>query len=643
MIQEIVKFTENLIADIPEIMQQKVQLYKGLHVFIDIDDNGKWVNCNLIKGKDYDFYDGKDRNIPMWNDCVSYQEITDYITMNKVQKFDSKQKIHSCSPFAVAFNFNFNNADKTAYGIKIFKKTDRPTDEEKRQNEDDIRTKRIKIIKERLNDYERCSCSVFFGNENPFKKQISDFIKNIYSILDKVKDEPDFKNLTDKDYLRIYLRSFDFELEKKYYQEYVKREILNGEELSFDKNIGSIGFMTTFPSKKPFLRHRTSSQINGVNARFSRKDALILNNFEKMLRRNVLPNPLPIVIDDREVNKQIIKIFNEKLYPINYIDLIKRLFVQNNLRYLSDYYLLSYSKTMSGIVFNDFDFVPSFRYYLDETTVENVTSSGIPQKKIFEKDADVSIHTIFDFERIVVREIFNNSLIKIKEDKWSNVYFGGIDPKYVTGGDIMYNLIMKYRKAFYDFIYKSKSNAINSHMFDDVMYVSILSNIKYDKINGRVEWNNRIKRKINIWFSLYNLFNNNLNTKIMASKITDLLSKMRSVAAGASALEAPEEFSFGAGQLVSYLLDRSIASDKTYVLLEPYLQKTKSGLLQDAIAQTINVYKHDISTYKGAFQALASNVLTYDSALDLKPFLKYFLAGCFSPCVIYEKTINNKQ
>ena len=148
---------------------------------------------------------------------------------------------------------------------------------------------------------------------------------------------------------------------------------------------------------------------------------------------------------------------------------------------------------------------------------------------------------------------------------------------------------------------------------------------------------------MNIWFSLCEMFNNsnNINSKVMISKVSELLKKMVSVSRGESIIETPEEFAFAAGQLVSYLIDRSVASNKTYSMLEPYLQKTKSGHLQDAIANTVSIYKHDISTYKGAFQQLASNVLTCDENLDMKPLLKYFLAGCFSKCVIYIKNDND--
>lgn len=357
-----------------------------------------------------------------------------------------------------------------------------------------------------------------------------------------------------------------------------------------------------------------------------------------MWKRKCFPNPLPIVIDKREINNEIVRIFNSESEPISYRELLKKVFENTKTAFLSDYYLLNYRNTKDGMVLNDFDFVPLFRYKFDSSIeVKNVTEAGYKKDEVFEKDRDERIDNVFDFERIIVRAIFNNALVKIKEDSYTTNYFGDIEPKYVSGGDSMWQLIMKYRKAFYDYIYKSKTNAITVTMFDDMMLNSISSNILQDEIKTRCEYNNAIKSKINIWFSLYNLFNNNKKDDIMASTVTDLLEKMKAVAKGESNIESPEEFAFGAGQLASYLIDRSAASNKTYAMLEPYLQKSKSGQLQDAIAQTIAVYKHDISVYKGTFELLSAQVLTYDEGADMKPLLKYFLAGCFSPCAVYTK------
>jgi len=652
MIREIINFTNGLLSDIPDIMQWNIQPDKGLHVFIDIDETGNWANQNLQQGIDYDYYDGKNQDIKLWNDCIRYQEATEYITMNKVSKFDKKKKIHSCSPFAVAFNFNFNDKEKSELGIKIFKKSDKPSKEELKSNNALIRAQRRTVIEERLKDYQSNSLSIYgikekdgdlFSNQ-PFiyGKQIMGFFNNLHKILNAVELIAEYSLLTGKDYLHLYLRTIPIDVQEELHNRYVKQEIFSGEVMS-KEHFGSVGFFTAYNQKKPFLRHRTSFLKDGVSQRFSEEDAITLYTFEKLLRRKpqCLPNPLPIMIDGREWNKRVIKLFNESGDTLSFRDLLKQLFAKYNMKSLPNYYLLNLSKTVSGIVINDFDFVPLFKYYLDgDIVVSNVTNSSSLQDKSFEREREISIKTIFDFERVAVREVFNNSLVKIKEDKYVTNYFGEIDSNYVIGGTLMSNLMQKYRKAIYAYIYKSDTNAINASMFDDIMYQSVLSNIKLDTFeNKRFEWNNSIKKKINIWFSLYKMFNQNDKRENMVTKINELKNEISRVTKGETDLLSPESFAFGAGQLVSYLMDRSVSTNKTYAMLEPYLQKGKSRLLQDAIAQTVTVYKHDINQiYKGRFEFLASQVLTYGGDIDMKPLLKYFLAGCFSPCIIYEKT-----
>lgn len=652
MIREIINFTNGLLSDIPDIMQWNIQPDKGLHVFIDIDETGNWADQNLQQGIDYDYYDGKNQDIKLWNDCIRYQEATEYITMNKVSKFDKKKKIHSCSPFAVAFNFNFNDKEKSELGIKIFKKSDKPSKEELKSNNALIRAQRRIVIEERLKDYQSNSLSIYgikekdgdlFSNQ-PFiyGKQIMGFFNNLHKILNAVELKAEYSLLTGKDYLHLYLRTIPIDVQEELHNRYVKQEIFSGEVMS-KEHFGSVGFFTAYNQKKPFLRHRTSFLKDGVSQRFSEEDAITLYTFEKLLRRKpqCLPNPLPIMIDGREWNKRVIKLFNESGDTLSFRDLLKQLFAKYNMKSLPNYYLLNLSKTVSGIVINDFDFVPLFRYYLDgDIVVSNVTNSSSLQDKSFEREREISIKTIFDFERVAVREVFNNSLVKIKEDKYVTNYFGEIDSNYVIGGTLMSNLMQKYRKAIYAYIYKSDTNAINASMFDDIMYQSVLSNIKQDTFeNKRFEWNNSIKKKINIWFSLYKMFNQNDKREYMVTKINELKNEISRVTKGETDLLSPESFAFGAGQLVSYLMDRSVSTNKTYAMLEPYLQKGKSRLLQDAIAQTVTVYKHDINQiYKGRFEFLASQVLTYGGDIDMKPLLKYFLAGCFSPCFIYEKT-----
>ena len=447
-----------------------------------------------------------------------------------------------------------------------------------------------------------------------------------------------------------------FDIEIKYYKEsfasYLKLrlfnnskdgitdldgKILNAKDFNdYNELRGWSNFFNSYNLGKLFLRHHTGIALTNT---INNEEAYYLFRFKESIRKGLLPNPLPIFIDERELNKTIIKIYNSNNEPLSYRELIVKLFSSKNINELSNFYLL-FNDTRKSININDFDFVPLFKYkYNKEYWIKNIFKAGLIEDKVFKESPVEKINTVFDFERIVVKEIFNNSLVKIKENSYTCNYWNDIESKYVIGGDLMYQLIITYRKSFYDYIYKSATNAITDKMFDEIMFQSIYSNIHTDSMKGRCEWNNSIKIKLNIWFSLDNLFNN--NTEIMASKIEELKTKMNDVANCKSNFDKDEEFAFGAGQIVSYLIDRSVAANKTYAMLEPYLQKVKSGLLQDAIAQNIALYKHDVSTYKGKFQSLASNVLTYDSNIDMKPLLKYFLAGCFSPCEIYIKETNN--
>ena len=630
MIREIINFTKDIIEDCPDIMQRNLKPNGGLYIFVDIDEAGNWVNENGVYGQDYLYLKANDSesSIPISEITALEEEVKRVGTsMNKV--LDKSSQIFSCSPYAVVFKKKSLTNEKIP-GIKgekickllpfYFENARKLCPLEEQQ---------------RIVSFESICSIILKGLENFIREQADE--KKIV-LIDQLKDD---------EYISIYLRSVSLNDYKKAHDCYLKDKLYNKGE--FNKTVNGIlygvsGFLNGLNDKKLFLVHRTACMDEGLCGRISFEEALLLDKFQSLILRKVLPNPLSIAVNQLE-NKLFLKLFHENETPLSYRELIKSLFEQHEIKELSDFYLLNYSKA-KDIVINDIDFVPMFRYYFDKPLlIENVMLAGYKRDEIFEEERDISLKDIFSFEYVVVREIFNNCLVMIKKDgSYKSLYFGEVDlsKRSDNGKFLIYQLIMKYRYAFYEYIYKSKQNAINVLMFDEMMFTSILASIKNEEVKSRFSFNNVIKRKLNIWFSLYNLFNNNDKKKeVMASNVTDLMSKMRLVAKGEAVLETPEEFAFAAGQLVSYLMDQSVASDKTYSMLEPYLQKTKSKHLQDAIAHVFSQYKHAVSIYGKAFKALASNVLTYDEDVDMKPLLKYFLAGCFSNCVIYEKKEEN--
>ena len=352
MIKEIINFTRDLLADIPDIRHWNAKPDKGLHVFINIDENGRWVNKELKEGVDYTYYDGENDEIKLWDDCIRYQEATTYISMNKVKKFDPKQKIHSCSPFAIAYNFKFNEADKNTLNIPVLKKAEKPSIDDIQKNEALIREKKYEVVYSRLNDYKKNSIAVYDLNfkeasselfpepSYKYKSQINGFFRIFPEVMTAIKNIEEYNSLKDKDYLHIYLRSVPIEEQEKQYRHYLEQEIFSGDVLS-NKAYGTAGFFTAYSQKKIFMRHQTGCQIGGVSLRVSTEDAMLLFEFMKLLHHKCFPNPLPIVVDQKEINKAIAKIYNESGEKMSTRQILTQLFQKKNIKYLSDFYLLN--------------------------------------------------------------------------------------------------------------------------------------------------------------------------------------------------------------------------------------------------------------------------------------------------------------
>ncbi|WP_418892655.1 hypothetical protein [Limibacterium fermenti] len=636
MIRELVNFMNEISQSNPQIFSINREPSEGLHLFIELDEEGKWKNKPPRYKVDYDYYDGKNDTDELLSEIIKYEDCGRRVgtTMNKV--FDKKKQIFSCSPFIVTFKKkSFQNSKLEGIG------TDKVTSLFSYYFEN------ARAIC--LNDNDEISIQ----KSKAFEQVCYEVLTNINDFLipEKQKDGSElevtiFDKMKDSFFVNIYLKDVPLTKYKEAHANYLKQNLFNkndynSEEEITDATYGLSNFLNGLNAKKPFLEHKTASMYKGISGRITAEDALALSNFETLLSNKILPNPLPVFIDKKEfaTNLEIIRIYNEtKDGKPAYSEILKEVCGERN-RNLANYYLLF---MLNGEV-KDFDFVSLFRYKMEKNghPCEVLNLFGSTSGK--QPESTMEIHTIFGFESNIVQTVFNNSLVKIKDNKMSVNYFNEIDPQYVSGKDIVYQMIMKYRQAFYDYIYKSKEDAITCLMFDDIMYHVIIADMRQDEFKeGKYHSKeNDIKKKLNIWFSLYNYFdtNNPKNKNNMASKIKELMNHVRSVANNheVELSSDPAEFAFAAGQVIYYLLTKSAASNKTYAMLEPILQKHSIAQVQDAITEMISMYKHEIDLGKGRFANLAKDVLTYEGNEDMKKYQRFLLAGCFAPNIIYEK------
>lgn len=634
MIREIIDFVNDLERDYPEVFDLNKTPSPGLHLWVELDEEGNWKNNPPADGKDYIVCYGKDEIVGLCRKAVQYSEygrtVGGVTNTNKCLDLPAK-KIHSCSPFIISF-----------------------------------RRKEIENVNERIDIYMESAISICIESDNEsliqkvkaFKNHFLEYIDFIKSLTVTKDDKngqqeviPLIDSFKDNFYISLYLKNISLEEYQICHERYLREKLFNINDYNSDRDInettwGVSDFMNGTGAKfikKIFLQHKTGAFHKGVASRIQAKDTIALNKFDLLLNNGVLPNPLPIFVDKNEFknNSEIVRIFNnEGERRFSYAQLLKSIYEKEEQRILGNYYLLNISR---GVV-NDFDFVSNFRYKLDGFVIEN----HFQLKQKGELLPTQKIRTIFGFENSIVTKIFNYGLVREKKEEFTYNYFNDIDPNYISGGDDIANLILSFRKAFYDFIYKSREQAVTSTMFDEIMLTSIISDLKHDELkDGYHTKEFSIKEKLNIWFSLYNKFNNqSKNREDMANTFKTLLEKTELIANDDSILlddKNVSEFLFVAGQVIYFLLSKSKASNPTHAMLEPFLQKNSVPQLQNAIANAVNAYKHEISMGRGRFERLISQVLAFDTNENLKNYQRYLLAGYFAPSFIYKSNEKKEQ
>ena len=611
MIKEITQFVETLEEQSPDLFEEGAKLKEGIYFALDIGlEDGKYVlknvdeNGNILK-EDVGLFTKKEEITPFFEKCRMILQASKPVSAAKI--FNPNKKIFNltCNPYAVGCT------------KKIIDKNLESIGKEGILNE---------LMKQYFNKAEE-----FVGEGNPkiWFEGFKTFLKeNFWNMLEIIG----YSDLKDAYSIIFFLKNPAIEDFNIPYQKYLGQNVFNKADYNTmycDITYGISDSLSSFNEKKRFLQHQTASFR--YNYRVHGEDAQLVWKFYQLNQNKQLPNPLPIFVDKEEVNlnADVVKLFNNEGVA-GYSEIIRSLL---NLRRtnLQNFYLLFVQK---GQII-DLDFVPVFKYTLKDKAENDFTLKEMfgPEPVVYFNSKD---HNIFDFQFMVVNPIFNKQLVQ--ETKAGTMwikYFDDIEIKPDYGlTDSIYNLLYKYRKAWYDFIYKSKQQIITMTMIDDMFMESIIDDLRHDEEFKKTP---QIRKKLSLWFGVQPLFDNNFNTNSMANKTFELQTKIREIAQTESLhITTDDEFAFAAGQLIWKLLIQSESANRSQALLEPFLQKTEPVLFKQAIASTFNMYKYKFVLYptKYEFDKLFSEVMGYDPDIsNMKEHLPMILAGYFSESI----------
>ncbi len=627
MIHELVTYTEKVLSAFRE---HGLRPKDGLHVLIGFDEVG-----NAIM-QEAEFYRRTDTTISEFLlNCARLEQRAWMIDTWKCLDAPDKE-IHSASPFCLAF--------KRAAWVGGEKYQEKVADPKKQP------------LDQRIGRYFDRAITLLEPTDEREKQvalQFKHFCQN--DLAGTLTSLPEYGKLKETDYIAVYLGEPQATLPdyEKVNNRYLRDKLFNTEEQNTlpdaqGRIYGTSNFFNGYGDKKPFLVHQTapfgtnaarSPAASGISSRISDADARWLNDFRLLADRSqrVLPNPLPVFVDADELNRQVVAIFNEDpaLVP-GYREIMERLILGGH--DLSNYYLLFYQR---GEV-KDFDYVSQFDTRLrdpmantDFWQVQDLFPLG---KNSFSPKLD----SVFVLQGLLLPEIFNKAI-----GGNPNSYFEDIEvqriKKYAQVSDGVANtsrqLAMQYRKAWYDFVYKSRRQGITHVAWRDILQTGILADLCSTDDGAPF----RVRRKLNIYLSLNHLFdssNSNFNGHSMPTYLPELRDSLGRLLADDAAdqhLTTDEDFAFAAGQLIYYLLYQSKTEDKTNELLEPFLQKTNAALFKEALAQTIRRYKHAISFGNRRFRKLAEEVLGYEAQKTPKDLMPFILCGYFSPSGLFGK------
>ncbi len=602
----------NFVNDLPsEVFRYNLQLEEGLYWIIGRNEKG------ILEVTERRFFKKNNEMDELLTWCLNAQ--MHLIPISPAKIFNPIKKIFggSCSAFALYFNKKNLTNKKSKYT----------------QSEETLKSAMLEYFK---------SASFYLESEKHenWGKEFKEFcIQNLARLL---SESVEFQNSKADLDVHIIFREptlADFE---EIYGRYVNGKVFNKDDYNVVIDSVTYGIsdsMSSFDEKKMFLRHKTAPFE--LNFRVNIGVAKTLWQFYQLRSRNVLPNPIPIFIDKRELNGKVIRILNEEK-TITYSLILKRLFEDSSIEGdLGGYYLLFFSRGEIA----DLDFVPSFKYSLANMSISEVFSIGGRQQ--------CQINNVFEFENKVVSRIFDSVLVPIYENGRKSVrYFTNFadnkNPevksvqkffKEVIKKELntVLNLVLTHRRCFYDFIYKSRRQELQGHRFWKIMKYMILDDIRNDK---EFEKDYAIKEKLNIWFSLYNYFNpSTLNLSDMVNKTKNMVTRIREIAkeGGEEIFLSDDEFAFASGQLIRYLLNQSKTSQRNHSMLEPFLQKVDPVHFKNAVANAFNTYKHEV--YNGLskrveFDKLMNIAMGYDpDKSNMKDHLPMILAGYFAETV----------
>lgn len=447
--------------------------------------------------------------------------------------------------------------------------------------------------------------------KNPYKKYSSGKAKTLYEAVEKEMGKPNIErvekiqewikenifnlniDISGKDYLKIF---FDYPIEEylKENKRYLIPNIYNKNDFNInvgDKIYGLPNDNMGLNAKKPYLENKTRKST--VSYLIDNKEVLIQRKFFEYLMNMASVGKVNIYIDDK-----IIALPNGESIDRDFQGVFIRL------------------QKGKEVEIHDYDVITKYRYTLRKPfKYKNILDLDLNSKNI-QSDIYDNYYNLKEIQNLINDVVFRKFL---KSNYFTEAKDIKINESYLKGN------LLQTRDIIFNWIYKGEEGGIYA-----VLDKAIFNILKGTLLDGGII---RACHQFNLrWsFKEYYKGEDNMADKIIALK-KNLRLKINNEVTGK--FDSDDEYYFGVGQIVSYLLSKNKGKKKPHSLANPFINAKDNKVIKEKLRNFYKKYNYDIDMNGRRFKNLYAMILGYEA--DTKVNQDMIIAGYLNNNLIYE-------
>lgn len=635
MIKECIEIFQEELKKDPNLILKSYLPKDGKYILVTMKENEDWALSEPLTIK----YDKKTKIIDGENslnyDFIKYLDYHSNI-LDSNKSMDFKKLIQSSNYYSIFFKENIYPKEESAKIIlsRIYELLDSgkfsldKIDEEKSIFKEEIYAgldfedvekfkkffssilRYFDTLKDPYTKYKDKESKVLYEeNENILGIVNTEEVEKIRNWLIKNLDKFNL-NPDNKTYFKIFFVYEDKEKTKRAYKREQERYLRSN---SFNKN--------KYNKEIDGKIFGLSNNNMGLN-----KKKPYLSNFDRIINE-----PYLISTEDAEIQKTFFdyldNLVRRQIYRV-YFDIKREKILENDFDLNEDfkgYELFLYPDKNEAAILsykqytkNLFDIDITFKEYIKENYGKDAKEDDIKKQKskysYMTKRSDVMKNVDWVY--------FYNYFYKNRDNLENlNIKDGNLKLIIINHGQNALNFILNGKEKYFE-------KNLGSLMFDSIKYS--LSNNYFNKAIAQ----------FNYYLSFKDYFEKNIGGLFMTLQ-KDMKEKIRS--GGNFEFESDEEFLFGIGQILRYLLDKSNIGDKNLTFIREYLDNDNPKKIVEKLKRLIVRYGHNIKVIKNSnLNGLISKVLSYEYK-GKKVDDKYIICGFLDEVYIYNKKNNSEE